>query len=236
MDRASSFAKTTRVLTAGGFDVLAYDRPGYASAVGDEPCTDVASAADDLLRRIDGRPAVAVGHSYGGHVAMLAAIRRPDLIGAVGVFETPYSWEPFWPDDTSGGTAVAVADREGTEAAAEAFMRTLVGDRVWERLPSSTKELRRAEGRALVADLRSIQHAAPYDPRDLPVPLVVGRGSKALPHQAAGTDWILEQVPDAELVVIDGAGHGAHRSHPDDFARFVERVAARAGEAGQTRA
>ena len=224
MDRASSFAKVAKILRDDGFDVLTYDRPGYASAVDDTPFPDVSSAADDLLERIGAREAVAVGHSFGGHVAMLAAIRRPDVVRAVGVFETPYAWEDFWPPDTSGGKAIEAARVDGAERAAEAFMRNLVGERVWSRLPESTKAMRRAEGPALVADLKAIFDEPPYDPTDLTVPLVAGRGSEAQPHQAAGTAWICERVPGAELFTIEGAGHGGHRSHPAEFADFVRRV------------
>lgn len=228
MDRASSFAKVAKILRDDGFEVLTYDRPGYASAVDDAPFADVSSAADDLLTRIGERPAVAIGHSFGGHIAMLGAIRRPDVIRAVGVFETPYAWEDFWPPDTSGGKAIAAARVDGAERAAEAFMVNLVGERVWSRLPESTRAVRRAEGPALLADLQAIFDAPPYDPTDLAVPLVAGRGSEAQPHQAAGTAWICEQVEGAELFTIQGAGHGAHRSHPAEFADFVRRVVSRA--------
>jgi pimeloyl-ACP methyl ester carboxylesterase len=228
MDRASSFAKVAKLLRDEGLDVLTYDRPGYASAVDDAPFPDVSTAADDLLARLDGRPAVAIGHSFGGHIAMLAAIRRPDVIRAVGVFETPYAWEDFWPPDTSGGKAIAAARVDGAERAAEAFMVNLVGEPMWSRLPESTKAMRRAEGRALLADLLAIFDAPPYDPSDLAVPLVAGRGSEAQPHQAAGTAWICQQVDGAELFTVEGAGHGAHRSHPAEFAEFVRRVVRRA--------
>ena len=210
--------------------MVAYDRAGYASALDVEPFTDVRAAAADLVKRFDGRAGVAIGHSFGGHLALLAALENPGLVRAVGVFETPWLWEPFWPPDTSGGKAMAAADRGGPAAAGEAFMRALVGNDVWEKLPPSTKERCRAEGRALLADLASVA-SPPYDPRLLSVPLVAGRGSEALPHQHAGTEWIRSIVPGAELFTIDGAGHTAHRSHPEAFAAFVVRVAARAGYA-----
>jgi pimeloyl-ACP methyl ester carboxylesterase len=233
MDRASSFAKVVRLLAADGIDAVAFDRKGYASRAQLLPAITVDEAVDDLFAQLgvgDGdEPWAVVGHSFGGHVASLAAIRRPDAVAAVGLFETPYPWADFWPRDTSGGRAVAAA-AEGPEAAAETFLRTMVGDDVWERLPPSTKAARREEGRALVADLLAIQQA-PYDLADVPVPVVVGRGEHAAPHQRAGTDHAAATIPGAELLAVDGAAHGCHRSHPAGFAAFVRRVV----ERGQAR-
>ena len=231
MDRASSFAKVRRRLQ-DEHEVLAFDRAGYGERV-DEPLPArrgrIAADVEDVLDRLDG-PAVVVGHSYGGHVALASAIARPDLIRAVGAFETPLAWMPWWPPDTSGGVAVRAA-RTGTPSdAAEAFMRSIVGDHVWSRLPPSTREARRAEGPALLADMADIQvpaDEAPYDPSAVPAPVVVGRGSESRAQHLEGTNALLGLLPDAELVVIEGAGHGAHTSHPDAFADLVRTVVRR---------
>jgi pimeloyl-ACP methyl ester carboxylesterase len=39
----------------------------------------------------------------------------------------------------------------------------------------------------------------------------------------------MEHTPDAELIEIEGAAHGAHLTHPDAFAGFVRAAVARAG-------
>ena len=229
MDRASSFAKVLRRL---GDEGLTFDRAGYGHRV-DAPLPTgrgrIAADVDDLVERLDGGPCVVIGHSYGGHVAMLAAIRHPDVVHSIGVFETPVAWLPWWPRDTSGGVAVRAA-RTGTPAdAAEAFMRSIVGDEVWARLPPSTKAARLAEGPALLADMADIQQPPPpYDPAAVPVPVVVGRGSESKAQHLRGTEALLEALPDAELHVVEGAGHGAHTSHPDGFVEFVRKAAARA--------
>ena len=227
MDRASTFAKVQRRLEA--HDVVTYDRAGYGARVAAPLHTGrgrIAADVDDLLDQLGpsaGGPVAVIGHSYGGHVAMAAAIRRPDLVAAIGVFETPLAWMPWWPADTSGGVAVRAAETGTPADAAEAFMRSIVGDHVWARLPPSTREARLAEGPALLADLADIQALpAPYDLAAVPVPVVVGRGSESKGQHLLGTDALLELLPDAELHVIEGAGHGAHASHPDGFAGFVE--------------
>lgn len=234
MDRAGSFAKVRRRLDErDDIDVVAFDRAGYGSRVDDPLPTGrgrVAADTTDLLERLDGADdqVVVIGHSYGGHVAMAAAIRRPDLVGAIGIFETPVAWMPWWPPDTSGGVAVRAAERGAPADAAEAFMRSIVGDDVWARLPPITKAARLAEGPALLADMADIRcEPPPYDPADVTVPVVVGRGSQSKGQHLLGTEALLGLLPDAVLHVVDGAGHGAHASHPAGFVEFVEAAVRR---------
>jgi pimeloyl-ACP methyl ester carboxylesterase len=223
MDRAASFAKVRR-----RFDdaVVAFDRAGYASRVDEPPPVPrVAGDARDLLDRLGDEPAVVVGHSYGGHVALAAAVERPDLVPAVAIYETPLAWTSWWPPDTAGGRAVEIVRDGGTPAeAAETFMRSMVGDRVWDRLPASTKEARRREGPALLADMHDIRAHPLYDPMAVTVPVVIGCGAESTGQHRLGTDAWRELLPHADVVIIDGAGHGAHLSHPDAFADLARRA------------
>jgi pimeloyl-ACP methyl ester carboxylesterase len=229
MDRAASFAKVLRRLTAAGAAASGADRAGYASRIDDPiPQPRVAGDAGDLLAGLEG-PSVVVGHSYGGHVALAASLQRPDLVRAVVIYETPRAWMDWWPPDTAGGRAVEVVRAGGTPAeAAETFMRAIVGDAVWERLPASTKAARRAEGPALLADMDGIRDAAPYDPAAVRVPVVIARGSESKGQHRLGTDEWRRLLPEASLVVVEGAGHGAHLSHPDAFAGLALDAAASA--------
>ena len=223
MDRSTSFAGLLRRLT--DVHVLAYDRRGYARSRHVRPIArSVSEHAADLLDLVAGRQAVVVGHSYGGDVALVAAIERPDLVHAVAAFEAPTPWMPWWPADTAGERATSA----GSPAeAAEAFMRRVVGDRVWERLPARTKAERRAEGEALLAELASIRRGAPFDPAEVKVPVVVGYGTRTESHHRAGSEDLLAHLPDGERFEINGAGHGAHVSHPDAFAAFVRTAVER---------
>jgi pimeloyl-ACP methyl ester carboxylesterase len=113
------------------------------------------------------------------------------------------------------------------EQAAEDFMRRMVGDDVWAQLPQKTRADRRAEGPALVGELAALVSGAPYDPAAVRVPAVVAHGSQGSDHHRAGIEWLAATIPDAELMVIDGAGHGVHTSNPAAFAAIVERAVAR---------
>jgi pimeloyl-ACP methyl ester carboxylesterase len=105
----------------------------------------------------------------------------------------------------------------------------MVGDSAWDRLPEETKEARRADGPALAGEIAAIRTSvAPFDVTRLAVPAVFGRGTESLPHHRASADWLVAHTPDAELIEIEGAAHGAHLTHPDAFARFVRVAVARA--------
>jgi pimeloyl-ACP methyl ester carboxylesterase len=223
MDRAASFAKVARRL--GDLEVVPYDRRGYGRNPGLARTLD--DHVDDLLAHLDqgdGRPSAVVGHSLGGVLAVMAAVRRPDLVSSVGAFESPMSWRPDWPSRSAGGNALRQAE---PAEAAEQFMRGILGDRVWERLPTRTRDDRRAEGEALVAELAALRAAPPYDPTQVTVPVVAGHGTESKPYHQEAARQLAAQVPDGELIVIEGSGHGAHTSHPDQFEAFVRRVVQR---------
>ena len=137
MDRSTSFSKVVRRLR--DLHTVVYDRRGYASSSDVGPPFTVASQVDDLLFVMQERPAVVVGHSYGANVALAAAQARPDLVRAVVVFEAPMPWADWWPH-TSGGYSIVkrVAADDDPADISERFMRRMIGDERWERLPAAT--------------------------------------------------------------------------------------------------
>ena len=170
------------------------------------------------------RPAVVVGHSLGGVVALAAASRRPDLVPSVAAFEAPMAWSSWWPSTSSGGSAIAAGRAGGAEEVAERFLRHLVGDERWERLPERTRAARRAEGPALLAELEAIRGTAPYEPEQLDVPVLAGYGTRSRPYHQEAARRLAALAPQGELVVVDGAGHDVQASHPAEFEAFVRRA------------
>jgi len=225
MDRGSTFNKVALQLT--DCTVVFYDRRGYAGSRSRPPSRSFQAQVEDLFEVLDGRSGVVAGHSLGADVALAGAQQQPDLIRAVVAYEPPQPWLPFWAAH-SAGSVVERAD--GTPAdAAERFMRRMVGDDIWQRLPARTRQQRRAEGPALVAELQSLRTGVPpFDPASITVPVILGHGSASRPHHVQGTSWLAEQIPTAELEVVDGAGHGCHRSHPAAFASLIRKAIARA--------
>jgi pimeloyl-ACP methyl ester carboxylesterase len=223
MDRSSSFAKLQRKLE--GCTVVRYDRRGYGRSLDLGPPTSFPHQVDDLLDVLAERRAVLVGHSLGGVIALATAVQRPDLVAAVLAYESPMPWTAWWPNDSAGSV---VSDDGDPADKAEAFMRRMIGDERWLRLPPPTRADRRAEGAALVAELRSVRDALhpPYDPAAVAVPVLAVHGTTSKPHHTRTAVALADLVPGAELAVIEGAGHGAHASHSDDLAALVRRALA----------
>ena len=224
LDRSTAFVRVARALP--DLSVLRYDRRGYGKSLALGPASSFDTQVDDLASVVGGEPAIVVGHSLGGVVALTFASRHPHLVPAVVAYEAPMPWLTSWPSNTAGG--VALADSGGEAEAAERFMRRIVGDDMWEALPERTKDQRRAEGPALVSELRSLRppHEPPYDIESLPVPVVAGHGGLSRPHHQEAARTLARRAPQGELIVIGGASHGAHLSHPVEFAGLVRRAAA----------
>ncbi len=226
MDRHTGFAAVRRALPE--LRTILYDRRGYGRSRPLPPAPDLDASVEDLLGLCAGRPAVVVGHSYGGCIALRAAEVAPDVVRAVTVYEPPLPWLVEWPDDTSSGRALRAAD---PAAAAEAFLRRMIGNRRFEELPERVRDDRRREGPALLADLRSVRPApgqpAPIHLEAVRVPVVVGRGTTSPPHLLSGADRMAAILPGGELTVLEGADHGAHTSRPEALAGMIRRAVAR---------
>ena len=128
------------------YRVLRYDRRGY----GRSTPHDGPFGMDRQVRRpgascCDGRRAVVVGHSYGGNVALATAARHPELVAGVAIYETPMSWEPWWPGTTAGSVAIGGRPRGRRKRPRCSCAGSSATER-WEELPERTRATRRAEG------------------------------------------------------------------------------------------
>ena len=107
-------------LRAAGFDVLAPDLRGFGQRpMGTEPFSN----ARDAEALLDG-PAVVIGASLGGRVALELAVLRPDLVERL-VLIAPGLPGWAWSDETRAGWAAEeeAFERGDFEAAAEASLR-----------------------------------------------------------------------------------------------------------------
>ena len=130
---------------------------------------------------------------------------------------------------TDGSRSNPDSEEQDPGGAVERFFRRMVGEDAWERLPEGARAERRADGPALEAELRAIRlPRPPFDVSGLQVPAVFARGELSAARHRAGVEWLVRHTPDAELVEVHGAAHGAHLTHPDAFAQFVRRTVARA--------
>jgi pimeloyl-ACP methyl ester carboxylesterase len=232
LDRGDSFRLAMRRLPE--FTTLAYDRRGYqgsrAGGVVGLPghIDDLLAIADAARAEAGGGPVVAIGHSLGGDVVLGTALASPGAFDSIGVFEPPMPWLGFrrpggvpWPPPS---------EDPGVEA--ERFFCRMVGEGTWARLTEDGRAQRRADGPALVADLRGMRVAEPpFDVTALELPVVFGQGGPtSAPHHRQTVEWLGDNVPGAVVYEIANAQHGAHLSHPDHFATMTRLVLELAGD------
>ena len=216
LDRAASFARVARRLDH--LAVVAYDRRGYQGSR-DRGVGDLEDHVGDLVRVVEAEarsgPVLVLGHSFGGLVAMGAALRTPEAIGLVVAYESPFPWLVRRP-----GAPAPTGDDPRLEA--EWFFRRVVSDEAWERLSERQRDSRRADGPALRADLAALAGPRPFDPSDLSVPFVyVYGGSGHAAHYRALARALADANPLVRTLEIPGAVHGAHLSSPDQLAAAV---------------
>lgn len=213
---------------ADRFELVALDRPGFPPS--------------PPVERIDFEPDAAwvasllepgdhlIGHSYGGVISLLAAAERPDVVGSLTVIEPPATRAAL---DVPAVAEFACRGAElwatGPRDDPEAFLRAFLDAVGSEYDPPSPlpPELEQA-AQALANERGPWEAEIPLDAlAQAPFPTLVVSGA----HHPA-FDAIcdrLEQVLDAERLVLPGYGHAVQR-HPafnDALADFVERAATR---------
>lgn len=212
LDRASGMARLGRVCSQHR-QVARYDRRGYSERWEHTGPLNVDGNVDDIASFIGEKSAILIGHSYGGQIALAAASRLGHQIVGVSTYETPLSWMPWWPSNTAGAAGV----QAGPTGAAEQFMIRMIGQARWESLPERTKTERRREGKALVAELQALRQGPSWLPTEIQCPTICGLGSHAKEHHQRAVSWMVQEISHATATTIDGADHGAHMSHPNEF-------------------
>jgi pimeloyl-ACP methyl ester carboxylesterase len=226
MDRSAGLLRLSRCLDHE-FRVLRYDRRGYGRSAPHPGPFDIDQQVGDLVGLLGGRPALVFGHSYGGNIALATAARHPEQVVAVAVYETPLSWLDWWPGTTAGADAIATRGDPGD--AAERFVRRLITDARWERLPPSTRAARRSEGPAMVGELRDLRQHAPWSARDVTAPVVAIYGERGAAHHRSGTEYLGRELADVHVVAVEEARHFGPNTHPEAVASAVRELASGVG-------
>jgi pimeloyl-ACP methyl ester carboxylesterase len=212
--------------------VLAIDRRGRGASGDTLPYAierefeDVAAVASAVAAEY-GSPVDVIGHSYGGRTALGAALFT-DSIRRVVCYEgapTPSgaSYHPPGIEDRLRAH-LEIGDRDGALAA---FMREVVGmsetdlatyraDPVWPLRAAAAGTIRReleaeTDRAASVERLGAVRQ-----------PVLQILGGDSLPVFRTATEALDGRLANGRIVVIEGARHAAHHTHPDQFVAAVE--------------
>ena len=213
--------------------VIIYDRRGCTRSERPQPYeTSVAQHADDaaaLLKALDASPAILVGRSYGGAVAIGVALSNPELVRALVQLEpgdvVVDGDESAWEEEMR--RAVEEAAATDVSRVAEAMLRSVLGDGQWESLPSEYQEMFADNSPAVLAEVRGPRlDVASADLAAIGVPVLLVAGESSLPEFRRINERLAAAIPDTRTVLV-GGGHLIDPGEPSVL-RFIGEVLGRA--------
>jgi haloalkane dehalogenase len=227
------------VLATSGRRAVAPDLPGFGDSAPDSPGTweRHVEALERFRRAVDIDRTVLVLHDWGGLIGLRWACEHPQAVAALVISSTGFFRDGKWHGmaralrtEGEGERLIAAMDREGFGqmlAAVSRGMDASAADQYW-------KTFEREGGRQGILDLyRSGDFAklAPHEGRlaDLGVPTLLLWGENDVFSPVAGAYRFRREIPDAELVVLEGAGHFVYADEPQRCAREVAEFLAASG-------
>jgi esterase len=207
---------------AGLGRVIVYDRRGCTRSQRPDPYdkTTVAEHADDaaaLLAVLGAAPAVVVGRSYGGGVAIDLALRYPECVRALVLLEAAIpslSAEAIAWEESLRQRVLAAAADEVTTTVGETFIRAVLGDAAWEGFPVPIRQMFADNGPAILAEINGgflqVDQAA-LATVDKPTLLVVAAHSPVAFRQV--TDAMAAAMPNSRTFIVQG-GHLINPADP----------------------
>jgi pimeloyl-ACP methyl ester carboxylesterase len=176
-----------------------------------------------------------VGHSYGGGVALRAAVERPNRIASLTLYE-PSAFHLLKAMGARGAVALAEIQAVATQIAegvitgdyrggVSSFVDYWGGRGAWAALrPSVQAALTRWTPKAPL-DFRALidEPTPPSAYADLRLPALILRGEHAPAPTRLIADTLPTLMPAAHLVVIPGAGHMGPMTHASDVNAAIAR-------------
>ncbi len=206
----------------GGYEGVPWeDAPGVLEA-------DAALVAERLVA-----PTHLVGHSYGGTVALLAALARPQVVASLLLYEPTLF---FLLDDSPradvneelaalrGDPSFLPDHNIGTDPA---WMRRFIdywnAPGVWDAMPEARREALLEVGAKVYREVQGVwTWSGPLELEPLRAPVTVAYGERTT-HAAREMARILaERLPRGRLATLPGQGHLAPVVDPASFALLLE--------------
>ncbi len=201
------------------FSLIAYDRPILPT---------VEAQAEVAAGKLAG-PALIVGSSFGAVIALELVRTRPQLATGAVLIEPPMG--PT--DDTPAVPPEFLVEydrrvaEQGGPAAAEFFLRTVLGDAAFERMPRVYRDRSTAKHAEIRADTAAL---LAYRPRyaelaSVRTPVLLLGGERSAPFFRPTLEALKAHLPAARLETVAGAGHMVHAEASRRFAELVTTFA-----------
>ena len=231
-------------LLAPRYRVISYDRRSFGTSK-HAPLANLTQHARDAARLLDAlgaAPAVVVGWSIGGVLALELALERPELVKGLVLLEPPLHAKrhPTFRMIRAIVSAQVFARIRSRRAGAEAFLRWALGradggDGL-SRAPGAWREAMLENSDAILRELDAGtgEHIAGERFRQLRVPLqwLVGEWSDRA--FAGAAERATQVFPALRCVRAEGSGHCLQWDRPDLVAKAVDEVASCAGYASRS--
>lgn len=182
--------------------------------------------AADVVALIEavGEPVFLLGHSYGAHCALAAALRAPERVRRLVLYEPPLP-------AVASAPALARLERLAAGHAWDDFAATFFRDQLM--VPAAEIDALRAtplwspivaDAPASLGDLRAL-NACRFDAaacRRLTVPVLLQIGTES-PRQLYVTDALAESLPNVRIGELTGQAHEGMTTAPEMYAEAVTR-------------
>jgi pimeloyl-ACP methyl ester carboxylesterase len=210
---------------------ILYDRRGFSRSERPEPLVmDVHRHADDaasLLDALGAVPAVVIGRSQGGEIAVDLALRYPDRVRALALLEggglSLSEGLQRWIAELDA-KVFAAAERD-VSTVGETMLRAVLGDGAWDGLPEPVREIFTENGPAIVAEERGgLLDVSPEELGTIAQPTLIVGAVDSPPALAEATQLLAAAMPSARVEWV-GGGHLIDPAHPAVLA-FVDEVLA----------
>jgi pimeloyl-ACP methyl ester carboxylesterase len=203
------------------FTLIAYDRRASSTSVEDH--------ASDAAELLAGERALIVASSFGSVIALELIRTRPELCAGAVLIEPPMAAS----DDLTAAPAEFLAEfdrraaEQGGPAAGEFFLRTVLGDEAFERMPRAFQDRSKGKWAEIRADSGAL---LAYRPRyaelaNVNVPVLLLGGDRSASYFRATLEALAAALPRARLEIVKGGGHMLHAEARTRFAELVNAFA-----------
>jgi pimeloyl-ACP methyl ester carboxylesterase len=206
MSSSASLLRTIGPSLAKRYRVAAFDRRGHGRTADTDAPFSYSAMADETIAFVEylDRRVHLVGHSDGGNVALLVAMRRPDLVHRVVAIGANYHY--------AGLMAMPSFDTDSEEFAQWA-------ERFGERSPDGASHAAIVEEKTRIMTY-SEPNLTPSDLATIPVPVLVMAGDDDV-ATLAHTSSLYESMPLGQLSIVPGTSHMLLKERPKETRRII---------------